>query len=153
MSDHLVRVRVSGPPEAVAQVADELRRRLAVAEESGDYANRRDPGVRRYLSVLVAPSSARVTPHALTLARRIDTADDVRAFLAGCVRAFGQGFHPDTLGAEYHDVTSGAPVFTVAQATAFDALMDRARHVLDVAGEDIYALTLALPEWSRLSDG
>jgi hypothetical protein len=49
----LVRVRVSGPPAAVAQVADELPRRLTVAEESGDYPNRRDRGVRRYLSVLV----------------------------------------------------------------------------------------------------
>jgi hypothetical protein len=49
----LVRVRISGPPGAVAQVADELRRWLPVAEESGDYPNRRNPGVRRYLSVLL----------------------------------------------------------------------------------------------------
>jgi hypothetical protein len=44
-----------GPPEAVDQVARRLRDVLPVAEESADYPRRRDLGVRRYLTVALAP--------------------------------------------------------------------------------------------------
>jgi len=53
MTAELVHIRISGPPTAVKAVADCVRQRLNVAEESPDYRNRRDPGVRRYLAVLV----------------------------------------------------------------------------------------------------
>jgi hypothetical protein len=58
---HLVRIRVSGPAQAVALVAEVLRRVdvFEVAEESDDYRNRRDPGVRRYLNVLVSVGDGR----------------------------------------------------------------------------------------------
>lgn len=51
--ERLVRVRMSGPPPAVEELAARLRTVLTVAEESPDYPNRGDPGVRRYLSVLL----------------------------------------------------------------------------------------------------
>jgi hypothetical protein len=49
----LVHIRLSGSPESVSLVAERLRRDLAVLQESPDYPNRRDAGVRRYLDVLV----------------------------------------------------------------------------------------------------
>ncbi len=49
----LVHVPVMGQPDAVAEVARQLRAVLHVAEESHDYLRRRDLGVRRYLTVLV----------------------------------------------------------------------------------------------------
>ncbi len=48
----LVHVRVMGQPDAVVQVARQLRDVLHVAEESTDYPRRMDLGVRRYLTVL-----------------------------------------------------------------------------------------------------
>ncbi len=54
----LVKVRIMGQAEAVAQVARELRHVLHVAEESADYPRRRDLGVRRYLTVVFAPGAA-----------------------------------------------------------------------------------------------
>ena len=54
----LVLVRVMGQPEAVAEVARQLRDVLHVAEESHDYPRRRDLGVRRYLTVVVVPGPA-----------------------------------------------------------------------------------------------
>jgi hypothetical protein len=59
MPDQLVRIRVSGDPEVVAHVANLLRVLLAVAEESPNYPNRRDPGVRRYLSAMVPQEGVR----------------------------------------------------------------------------------------------
>ncbi len=49
----LTHVRVSGPAAAVEAIVRQLRRDLEVAEESRDYPNRREPGVRRYLSLIV----------------------------------------------------------------------------------------------------
>ena len=49
----LVRVRLCGSPLAVAAASERLSRVLAVLQESPDYPNRRDPGVRRYLDVLI----------------------------------------------------------------------------------------------------
>ncbi len=49
----LVQVRVMGQPEAVAEVARQLRHVLHVAEEPADYPRRRQLGVRRYLTALV----------------------------------------------------------------------------------------------------
>jgi hypothetical protein len=54
VADQLVRIRVSGDPAAVAEVARVVQRLLTVADESADYPIRREVGVRRYLSVLVA---------------------------------------------------------------------------------------------------
>jgi hypothetical protein len=54
MADRVVRVRVSGLASAVEAVALQLRRGLEVAEESRDCPNRRETGVRRYLTVLVS---------------------------------------------------------------------------------------------------
>ncbi len=54
MADLLVRVRLSGRAQAVAAVAERLRPVLRIAAESADDLNRRDPGVRRYLDVLIA---------------------------------------------------------------------------------------------------
>ncbi len=50
----LVKVRVMGHPEAVAEVTQQLRDVLHVAEESQDYPRRRDLGVRRYLTVVLS---------------------------------------------------------------------------------------------------
>ncbi len=49
----LVHVRVMGQPDAVAEVAHQLRAVLHVAVESHDYPRRRNLGVRRYMTVLV----------------------------------------------------------------------------------------------------
>lgn len=48
-----VSVRVSGRPEDVDGFVSRLREapRVGVPQESGDYANRGDSGVRRYLTV------------------------------------------------------------------------------------------------------
>jgi hypothetical protein len=48
----LVRVRITGPREAVAVAADRIGLVLGVAGESRDYPNSNDAGVRRYLDVL-----------------------------------------------------------------------------------------------------
>jgi hypothetical protein len=53
MADELVDVRVLGQPQAVARVVEVLRASLRVARASGQRPNRRDPGVRMYLDVLV----------------------------------------------------------------------------------------------------
>lgn len=61
----LAKVRLMGPPEAVAEIARRLRQVLDVVEESADHPRRRDLGVRRYLTVLVPrevpPASAKET--------------------------------------------------------------------------------------------
>lgn len=49
----LVHVRLSGSSEAVAAAIERLRLVLPVLQESPDYPNRRDPGVRRYLDILI----------------------------------------------------------------------------------------------------
>ncbi|QUX27899.1 hypothetical protein KGD83_21850 [Nocardiopsis akebiae] len=58
MTDHrkprleLARVRVIGPPEAVARVVDAITTALASADPSGRYPSRHNPGhVRVYLEV------------------------------------------------------------------------------------------------------
>jgi hypothetical protein len=53
LGPRLVRARFDGPADAVAFCSARLRLTLSVVRESGDYPNRRDPGVRRYLDVLV----------------------------------------------------------------------------------------------------
>jgi len=57
----LVRVRLSGAPAAVALVASRLGHvpGIRLLETSPDYRNRRDPGVRRYLTVLVVEAAGR----------------------------------------------------------------------------------------------
>lgn len=49
----VVRIRVSGPPAAVERVSEWLCHGLQVEEVSLNYPNHRDPGVRRYLTVVV----------------------------------------------------------------------------------------------------
>lgn len=52
---HLVRVRVTGPSDAVDVLARRLRHLLHVAQQSGDYANRPpSTHVRRYLDILIS---------------------------------------------------------------------------------------------------
>lgn len=51
----LVRIRVSGPEDGVERVSQWINHGLKVLEESLDYPSWRDPGVRRYLTVVVAP--------------------------------------------------------------------------------------------------
>jgi hypothetical protein len=53
LGPRLVRARFDGPADAVAFCSERLRLVLNVARESGDVPNRRDPGIRRYLDVLV----------------------------------------------------------------------------------------------------
>jgi hypothetical protein len=53
VADLLVRIRISGAARAVAVTAERLRMVLSVAIESTDYPNHRDPGVRRYIDVLI----------------------------------------------------------------------------------------------------
>jgi hypothetical protein len=52
-----VRVRLSGDPGDVAAVAVVLRQALDLIEVSPPYLNRRDPGVRVYLTALVHQGS------------------------------------------------------------------------------------------------
>jgi hypothetical protein len=56
--DRLAHVRVSGDAGVVDLVAELLRGVFNVAEESADYASCREPGVRRYLTVLLAGPAA-----------------------------------------------------------------------------------------------
>ena len=49
----IVRIRILGPPDAVDRVADFVQSGLDVRESSLDLPNRKDSGVRRYLTVLV----------------------------------------------------------------------------------------------------
>jgi hypothetical protein len=58
MADELVDVRVLGQPEAVARVVEILRGSLRVARASGQRPNRRDPGVRMHLDVLVGEQAS-----------------------------------------------------------------------------------------------
>jgi hypothetical protein len=53
LGPRLVRARFDGPADAVALCSARLRVVLNVARESGDVPNRRDPGIRRYLDILV----------------------------------------------------------------------------------------------------
>ena len=55
----VVKVRLMGPPTAVAEIARRLRAALRVMEESRDYPRRRDLGVRRYLAVMPAEEASR----------------------------------------------------------------------------------------------
>jgi hypothetical protein len=55
----LVHIKVSGPPAAVERISQWLHCGLDVRDASLDYPNRRNPGVRRYLTVLVAESGRR----------------------------------------------------------------------------------------------
>ena len=83
----------------------------------------------------------------VTLARALDDADDVRAFVADCVALLGDGFHPDTEGSAYDAQVPGAGrvrLFTDRQARAFDALVARALHVADVVGLDMHVLAANL---------
>ncbi len=59
MADQLVRLRIMGTQAAVEAVAARLHELLTVAEESADSGNRRGPGVRRYLDVLIDPEQPR----------------------------------------------------------------------------------------------
>ncbi|WP_067812660.1 hypothetical protein [Actinomadura kijaniata] len=49
----LVKIRLSGQSDDVAGVIDQITAGLDVADVSAPYPNRRDPGVRRYLTVVV----------------------------------------------------------------------------------------------------
>ncbi len=53
MADQLVNFRIAGRARAVSATVEWLRLVLRVANESRDYPNHRDPGVRRYLDVLI----------------------------------------------------------------------------------------------------
>jgi hypothetical protein len=81
----------------------------------------------------------------IALARPMDTADDVRAFLRDCLAVLGGGFHPDTRGAEYRVSGTNLRTFQAdASAAAFDCLMGQAFHAADRHGLDLYALTVEL---------
>ncbi|WP_067487403.1 hypothetical protein [Actinomadura hibisca] len=56
----LVKIRLSGAPDDVDAVVDRLTAHLDVADVSAPYPNRRDDGVRRYLTVVMpeAPAAA-----------------------------------------------------------------------------------------------
>ena len=62
VSVELVHVRLMGQPEAVAEVARLLRGVVHEAEESDDVPHRRDLGVRRYLTVLLAVEGTSAGP-------------------------------------------------------------------------------------------
>ena len=59
MAERLIRIRLMGPREVVDQVAEQLQavRGLSVAEISPPYANRKDDGVRRYLTAFTEERS------------------------------------------------------------------------------------------------
>lgn len=85
---------------------------------------------------------------ALALARRMDTVEDVRAFITACVEALGAGFHPDTPGADYINALND-PSFTKAEAAAFDVNREAADLTMDRLGEgdeDVYSLALTALE-------
>jgi hypothetical protein len=54
-SERLVRIRIMGPREVVDRVTERLQAvpELSLAEVSPAYANRKDDGVRRYLTGFV----------------------------------------------------------------------------------------------------
>lgn len=68
------------------------------------------------------------------------TEGEAVAFLRWCETYIGMGFHPDTSGAEYIDLTTGERSFTEEDAAHLDAAMDAVFDLLD----DPYAVSLDL---------
>ncbi len=57
-----VKIRLTGLPEDVEAVAELLRQKAVVLEESGDYRNRKSEFVHRYLTVGSAELAAHENP-------------------------------------------------------------------------------------------
>jgi hypothetical protein len=71
----------------------------------------------------------------LTIGRNIETAADAEAFLRDCLSFFGDGFHPDTAGAQYAAFDPdrpgwSEPTFGPVQARRFDGNMEAVFAVL-----------------------
>ena len=70
------------------------------------------------------------------------TQKNVEQFLLECIEYLGVGFHPDTDFADYIDIRSKEPMYTLEEAEKQNKLMEEAFDFCNANGLDIYELAL-----------